>query len=149
MGILDTLDLMALGEARGLSYAVTPEGRLRVEGPESQAELAAVIGERRFEVVHLLCDSGELPRMAGHCADCGEQWDDLISGLCFRCGELRKFLNNDLPCECPSGPRWRNRDGGFYWRCSVCQPAPADAVWSRGQAQQARVLKFESARLGL
>lgn len=130
MGVLSAEDLMVAGAARGLSYTVTDEGRLRIEGPPELADLAARVGERRFEIVHLLCDSREIPRRAGACADCGNVWDDLISGLCFRCGTLRGFLASSLPCGCKHIARWRYADNGFYWHCSEHEQTPDDAVWS-------------------
>jgi TubC N-terminal docking domain len=90
--------------------------------PDARSQLAA----SREEILAMLRRSPGLCLV--ECTDCSKP-GALFSGLCFECSSLRLFLSNPLTCDCIEPRRWRYRDGGFYWHCENCAPAPNDAVW--------------------
>lgn len=125
---MEVAELMSEGIRLGLSFYIDSQGSLTIEGPEQCEALAKSILGRQYEAIQVI--SNPPPSRPGKCRDCGDNCEKLITGLCYSCGELRKFLASSLPCACADPRRWRYRDGGFYWHCANCELAPDDAVWN-------------------
>ncbi|HKQ06794.1 MAG TPA: hypothetical protein VJ464_16790 [Blastocatellia bacterium] len=124
---MSTSELVSSLILSGAAFELSADG-FRVKAPPGvvTADHRSQLAAAREEILAMLRRSPGLCLVA--CGDCGKV-GAIFSGFCFECSSLREFLSNPLPCGCIEPRRWRYRDGGFYWHCGNCEPAPDDAVW--------------------